>query len=158
MLGKSIEEYQNISRKTRFISQLAAFLIAIFSAFSLYDLAGFFKKYPEELNSFIENTGLLSSVAFQASISIVFAAKFVLLIFNTKKVFWLNQLLSVVGLALFVSFWWWSKPADTGFGIYSTNVEYFRHASRGFHLGLYYLFLSPLYHLFTVVVALFKSK
>ncbi len=46
MFAKWLEEYRKLSRETRFISQLAAFLISVFSFLSLYDIVRFFNMNP----------------------------------------------------------------------------------------------------------------
>ncbi len=159
MFAKWLEECQRLFQKTRFISQLAAFLISIFALLSLYDLARFFNENPKYLKEFIEESGLLSSISFQVSILIVFASKFVLLFFRTTKTFWLNQVLCLVGLILLASYWVFSKPTSGSFQIYSTYTIIFRHASRSLELyGLYYLLFSPVRQFITLIYSLIKVR
>ncbi|MDQ3063755.1 MAG: hypothetical protein M3R14_12985 [Acidobacteriota bacterium] len=86
MFAKWLEEYQRLSQKIQIFSQLVSFLIAIVSFFSLYELARFFNCEPEYLNKFIEvESRLFYSVAFQLSIFIIFASRFVALFSKQRK-------------------------------------------------------------------------
>ena len=159
MFAKWLEEYQRLSEKSRLVSKLSAFLISIFSFLSLYDLARFFNEYPQYLDSFIEESGLLSAIAFQISILIIFVSRFVLLFFKTKKVFWISQILWLFGLTLLASYWFVSRPSELSFGIYSTYPTIFIHASRSFDFfGMWYLLLSLIRQIIMLLISLTEEK
>ena len=93
MFVEWLEEYQKLSRKTQFISQLATFLVSISSLLSLYELARFFYYGLQYLKGFTDNeeTQFWSSIVFQIAILIAFALRFSFLLFKTSKNFWLSQ-------------------------------------------------------------------
>ena len=91
MLAKWFEEYQKLSKKTRFVSQLAAFLISVFVILSLYDIAHFFYVNPSNTDRFFEIRLLITSVIFQSVIFIVFALRFALFFFLSKKTLFLSN-------------------------------------------------------------------
>jgi hypothetical protein len=159
MFSNWLEEFRKISEKTRFISQLAAFLISIFSFLSLYDLIRIYDTEFQNLKEFLEVAGLKSAILFQATILLVFAARFVLLFFKTKNVFRFNQILWTVGLILVFSYWFASRPVSGPYGLYSTYEGIFQHASRSFDfLGGWFLILSPIRQFLTFVIAIIKSR
>ncbi len=160
MLAKWFEEYRKVSKETRLISQLAMFLFSIFTILSLYDIAHFFYFNPSALNRFFEINLLFPAVIFQSVILIIFAARFVLLLFKSKKAFAFNQVFWLIGFTLLISYWCISRPVPGPFVIYSTfGDSIFRHASRIFDgLGMWYLILSPLHKIITIIVAIIKSK
>lgn len=159
MFAKWLEEYQKLSRKTRFISQLAAFLVSLFSFLSLYDLVKIFSENPQYLESFIEEAHLISSVIFQVSILIIFSVRFVLTFFDREKYFWLNQILWILGITLLAGYWFASRPSGTApaFGLYETYTGIFRNASRYFDgFGMWYLILSPTRRFIMFIYSLIK--
>jgi hypothetical protein len=160
MFSNRFEKFKELSEKTRLISQLSAFFISIFSFLNLYDLAGIFNAEFQNLKEFLEVEGLKTAILFQAAILLVFAVRFVLLFFKTKKAFWLNQILWLIGLTLFISYFSISRvPENLNYGLYSTRPEVFRHASRSFDfLGIWFLILSPLRQFLTLVMAIIKSS
>jgi hypothetical protein len=162
MFAKWLKQYQKLSEKSRFVSKLSAFLLSICLLLSLYDLGYFFYHDPQHLRTLLnEQSKLLSSVIFQVLIFIVFASRFVLLFFQTIRVFWLNQFLWLIGMILLTSYWFASRPSYDGFDFrfYETYTSVFAFSSKSFDfLGLWYLLLSPVRQFVTFVVALIKDK
>ncbi len=160
MFGKWLDEYQKLSQKTRFISQLAAFLLSLFSLLSLYDIVKFFSNNPQALESFIEESNLISSIIFQISIVIVFGVRFILTFVKKEKVFWINQTLWLIGFSLLAVYWYISRPVPGPFEMYSTfGPELFRHTSQYFGaFGIYYLVLSPIQRFIKLIYALLKFR
>jgi hypothetical protein len=159
MSSNWFEEFRKISEKMRLISQSAAFLISIFSFLSLCDLTRIYYAEFQSLKEFLEVAGLKSAILFQAAILLIFAARFVLLFFKTKRVFWLDRILWIIGLTLFISYFSISRVhEDLNYGLYSTRPEVFRHAPRSFDfLGMWFLVLSPIRQFLTLIIAVIKS-
>lgn len=160
MFAKWLDEYQKVSKKTRFVSRLAAFLISVFVILSLYDIAHFFYVNPSNTDKFFEIHLLITSVLFQSVIFVVFTSRFAVSFFISKKTFVFDKFLWLIGLTMLVIFWYISIPEPTGFVIYSTVPDsIFKHTSLIFSgFGTYYLILSPLRQITTIVIALIKSK
>ncbi len=156
MFAKWFNEYQKLSRKTRFISQFAAFTVLIFSLLSLYDVARivhYNSDYPgnEQLFEF------WISIIFQVLIFILFTLRFGLLFFESSKSFWLSEILSLIGLATLASFWWISRPPLGYYDLFPNDLIVFRYTSRSMEgYGLYYLLLSPLRKFTTSIFAIIK--
>lgn len=159
MFAKWFEEYQKLSQKTRFISQLAAFLIALFALLSIYDIVYFLhiNNYLS-VKGFLKFPGLFTSVIFQISVLIVFASRFVLLFFNSEKNFNISQILWLFGLIIIVIYWYILRPEPRPFEIYSTfPLPIFSYASNSFDKTLIlYLILSPLKKIVTIAILLIK--
>ena len=160
MFAKWLEEYQRLLRKTRFISQLALFLISVFTILSLYDIAHFFYFNPSKSGRFFEIHLLFPSVIFQSVIFVIFVSRFGLSYFKSKKAFTLSQILWLIALITLLIFWYISISEPLSFGIYSTRPDpIFKHTSLIFStLGMWYLILSPLRQITTIIIALIKSK
>lgn len=160
MLTKWFEEYQWLSRKTRFISQLAAFLISVFTILSLYDIAHFFYFNPSYSGRFFEIHLLFQSVIFQSVIFVIFVSRFVLSFLKSNTTFVFNQILSVTGIILLVIYWYVSIPEPAPFVILATRPDpLFKHSSLIFSsLAMLYLILSPLRQITTIIIAFIKSK
>ena len=161
MFAKWCKEYQRLSQKTRFLSQLAAFLVSIFSFLSLYELARFFYYEPQFLKGLMENeeTQFWSSIIFQIAILMAFALRFSLLFFKTSKSFWLSQGLCFIGMILLASYWLVSRPPDDYYKFFPNEWVIFKHASQSLQLyGLYYLLLSPIRQLITFIVSLINQR
>lgn len=163
------EEYKRFSQKTRFLPQLAAFLISIFSVLSVYEIAHgiyfefFYLENPpliSQFKRFWEESGILYSLIFQLSIAVIFTFRFVLQFFESTKIFWLNRILWIVGFIILISYWQMSKPpSEMPKYIYVNSWEIFRHASPILSwLGIWYLVLSPLRQIVISAAALIKSR
>jgi len=160
MLAKWFEEHQRLSRKTRFASQLAAFLISVFTILSLYDIAHFFYFNPSYSGRFFEIHLLFQSVIFQSVIFVIFGSRFVLSFFESKLAFTFGQILWAIALITLLIFWYISIPEPSPFGIYSTRPDpNFKHTSLIFSsLAMLYLILSPFRQITTIIIAFIKSK
>ena len=159
MFAKRLDEYKSLLNKSQLISQIAVFIVSIFSLLSLYDLIRFFNENPHRLNEFIETSDLLTAIAFQISILMVFVSRFILLFFKTKNFFWISQILWLFGLTLLASYWLFSRPSELPFKFYSTYTTYFLYASRSFDsIGVWYLFLSPLRQIIILLLSFTKEK
>jgi len=159
MFGKWFEEYQKLSQKTRFISQLGAFLIALSALFSLFDLAYRLYIYSSSLD-FFEIYGLPTAVIFQTIVLTIFALRFILLFFKSEKTFNISQFLWLFGFLIIVIYWYISRPEPGTFGFYSTFPDpIFRHAAGIFDgIGVLYLILSPIKNLIMLLIMLIKPK
>src|SRR5688572_10310365 len=103
MFGKWFEEYQKLSQKTRFISQLGAFLIALSALSSLFDIACYL---PYNETGFFEIYTLPIAVIFQTIVLIIFALRFILLFFKSDKTFNISQFLWLFGFIILVIYWY----------------------------------------------------
>ena len=160
MFAKWFEQYQELSEKTSFISKLGTFSVAIFAGLSLYDIARFFYLYPSESHRFFEIHLLSTAVVFQLLILFIFASRFVLLFVNSKHASVYRLILLIVGLILLAVYLYISIPEPTPFEIYSMKPDTpFRHASPLFStVGIWYLILSPLRQITTIITAFIKSR
>lgn len=165
MVAKWFEEYQKLSRKTRFISQLAAFLISVFSLLSIYDIARIVMYHEPQFLKGLTETELFEfwiSMIFQILIFTIFVLRFSLLFFKSSKSFWLSQGLSFVGLILFAVYLYISIPpkSEVSFGIYGTYPAGFsKYASLRFDtFGICYLVLSPIRQIITLIHSYLKFR
>lgn len=161
MFKKWIDEYKRVSEKTRFVSQLAAFIISLFSILSLYNLVWWFKiEEFSSLSEFLNVYQMPSAIIFQVAIAIVFAARFSLFFFKSEKSFRFNQIFLVIGFILLGSYWFISRPVDDlPFKIYSMYTSIFRHASWSFDVvGWLFIISSPIKEVCFVLAAFLKSK
>lgn len=162
MRGKWIEEYRKFSARISFISKLSAFLILILSFLSLFDLFNLFREYPQFLNEFVETMQLIPSIAFQASVFIIFTLRFVLLFSKREKLFWISQLMWFVGILVLISYWIYSRPsaAEVNFGLYSMRPDPL--LLNGSHilgiLAVGYVFVSIPLKFITLIFSIIKSK
>ena len=167
MFGKWLDEYRKNYLKTRFVSQLPAFLISLLALLSLYN-----NLYAGYLNQiYVESNGQYFWISnfFHVLIAAFFGFRFVLLFFNSKKSFWFSQLFWIIGLTtLFV----WSIYTKGGFyelfdklfnvpkGVapcFDCNNSYFSNASDSLEtLVSTYFFLSPIRQFFTIVISTFR--
>lgn len=160
MFAKWFGEYQRLAKKLRFLSKLSAFLISLFAVLSLYNIAYFFYIDNYGFNKIFEIHNLFSAIIFQIVIFLIFALKFCLLFFESKRAFVLSQISWLTGIILLLSYWYFLRLEPAAFGIYSTVPEpFFRHSSPVFSgLGMLYLILSPLRQIITVIIAFIKSN
>ncbi len=91
MFAKWLEECQRLFQKTRFISQLAAFLISIVAIFSLSSI---FRAVYYNQEYLINNWDkFLISVVFHILVSLFFATRFVLLsLISSELLFYVSVL------------------------------------------------------------------
>lgn len=159
MLAKWFEEYQELSEKTSFISKLGTFSVAIFAVLSLYDIARFFYDNPSKSDRFFEIHLLSTAVVFQLLILFIFASRFVLLFVNSKHASIYRLILLIAGLVLLAVYFYLSIPESTGFGYSHELLSLFRHASQLFSfIAFWYLILSPLRQIITMITAFVKSR
>lgn len=161
MFAKWLEEYQRLSQEPRFLSQLAIFLVSIFSLLSLYQTARFFYYEPQLLSGFTETEGtrFWSSIVFQILIFMAFASRFSLLFFKTSKSFWISQVLYLIGITLLAFYWLISRPPDGYYKFFPDQWIVFNHASTSLEFfGLTYLILSPIRQSITFIYSLVKVK
>ena len=162
---KWLDEYQTISWEIALVSQLASFLIPLFALLSLYSLLKAGYNVPEYVES--HQKIFLVAVFFHILAAVVFGARFVLLFFNSKKSFWLSQLIWIVGLITLFAWCAYTKdnllgffyvapqPHSLCFDCDETNV--FLYSSRSFeYLGSFYFFISPIRQFFTFIISVFK--
>ena len=159
MSVKWFEDYRKNYEALSIISKLAAFLLALFAALSLYDLARILFLQDYGLRKVAEIPLLFPATVLQLLILIVFALKFASLFFESKRAFKFGQILRLIGLFLLLIYFIISIPPSAS-GIYSTGpVQIFRHASPIFNASaLSYLILSPLRQVLTLILALIKFR
>lgn len=159
MFGNWLGEYRKLSEKWRFVSKLAAFLISVALLFSFYQSIEFYFSDRYSLVPSEEFEFLLYNL-FQFAIFIVFASRFFLLFFKSKKTFWIAQSLSIIGLILISVYFYISMPGENSFTFSDTHpFDLFIYSNRQFGFyGVSYLILSPLKLLVISIVAFFKSK
>jgi hypothetical protein len=156
MFANWFEEYRELSEKTLFISKLAAFSVAIFTLLSLYDIAHFLFNW----HRFSDTRLLSTAVVFQLLILFIFLSRFVLLFVNSRRVFIYRLILLVAGLLLLAVYLYLSIPEPVPFTVYPIRPDTpFHHASPLFStVGIWYLILSPLRQIITIITAFIKSR
>ena len=156
MFAKYFDEYKRLSEKLKFLSKLAVFLISMALLISFYRSIEFYLSDRYSLVASEELEFLLYNL-FQFVIFVVFASRFVLLFFKAKKVFWISQVLSIIGLILLSVYLFISIPSEN-FGMYPPPGV-FNYASHELDIfGSFYLLLSPLKLFIISIIAFFKSK
>ena len=160
MFAKWLEEYRKILIESQFLSKLSAFLVAIYSLLSLYQLCRALYFSSHYLNSTLdERYTLIYSIIFQISIALIFASRFILHFFKSTKIFRLNQTLWLVGLIVLSSYWLVSRPPDGYYNFFPDEWIIFSHASDSLEFfGIWYLLLSPIRHLITFIHALIRVR
>ncbi len=160
MFGKWFEEYQKLSQKTRFISQLGAFLIALFAMLSLYDWLQIYISYPNIVNEYrLMSDVFIKSLIFQVLIGLIFFARFVLLFSKSDKMNWVKVALYLIGLGLLVSYNLISPRLPYNPDIAHHDTDIFKFASTSFNIiAVFYLVLSPFIKFCLGALALSKSK
>ena len=152
MLARWIENYRKFFYKTRFVSQLPAFLISIFSMFSLYQLiwSGYYNLHYVQANL----NECLFAAAFHLFLFLTFSIRFVLLFFNSKNGFWLSQSFWLISFAGTLTYCIISGSSGTG---HHAPVNFLYVSSTLLALIAFYLVLSPIWQLTVLVVSLFYS-
>ncbi len=165
MNSKWFEEYERISVETRFLSKLGVFSISLFAFLNCWQIfTAVFYNY-DALNDIWDN--LIISVSFHLMIGTVFAVRFVLLFFNSKKSFWLEQLSWAIGMLFITTFFVATRlklygslfePSSPVF-FTNTSPNLFLYASQGFELLVFtYFFLSLICQVATFVIAVKNSR
>lgn len=168
MATKWLDEYQRIFLGTRFVSQLPAFLISLFSLFSLYGVLRAGYLFPEYVKDNAESFWI--SVLFHILTTFFFGSRFILLFFNSKKTFWLSQLFWILSLVTLFAWCAYTKHSFYSFFYESLQPSHsaaptisefpftnFSNASYSLDkLGSTYFFLSPIRQFFTFIIATFK--
>ena len=173
MSAKWFEEYRGLSQQTRFISQLSAFLIALFALLSCITILNATYHNP----SVWKNLGnrILIAVISHSFIVVIFATRFVLLFFNSRKTFLLSQIAWVV--CIITIFGYFTATRFFFYGSYfspeynnpmnstsisfdeSTDSKLFLYASNSLvNLLSVYFFISPVRRFITFWRAGFESK
>ncbi len=165
MFTKWFEEYERISVETGFLSKLGVFSISLFAFLSCWQIfTAVFYNY-DALNDIWDY--LIISVIFHLIIGIVFAVRFALLFFNSKKSFWLEQLFWAIGMLFITTFFVATRlklyrslfEPSSPFYVTDTSPNLFLYASHSFELLVFtYFFLSLIYQIVTFVIALKNSK
>lgn len=159
MFSKWINEYQAFSKKTRIVSKFGAFLISIFTLLSLYDLVKALYFDPSYFDSIWEMGGAFPAIIFQISILAVFLTRFILLFLNSKRMFWVNQILWLIGVSIFIGYWFYPimpPSSEIDFTIYG-NRGIFAHGSSSLDFfGWSYLILSPLLRISLIIISSVK--
>ncbi len=169
MFGKWLDEYRENYLKTRFISQLPAFLITLISLLSLYT-----NLHAGYLNpGYVESHGQYFWISnlFHVLVACFFGVRFVLLFFSSKKSFWFAQLMwlfvlitlfiwrvyTVEGLENFIKDLFPAQEIVAAPSFDGGNETFFSNISDTLQiLLLSYCFLSPIRQFFTVVISVFK--
>jgi hypothetical protein len=166
MFAKWLEEYERLSKATRFISKLGTFLVSLFAFLSCWQIFNALSYNPSAAGSLWNN--ILVSIIFHLIIGIIFAIKFALLFFNSKRIFWLAQMFWLTGLLSIIGF-----VAATRFTLYgslfkpSSSIDFgmdnypifLLYTSYSFEFFVFlYLFASQIRQIITAVLAFIKSK
>ena len=163
-----LNEYRVNYLKTRFVSQLSAFLISLFSLFSLWSLLRAGNFYPDYVRNHLEEFWI--SAGFHFLIIVFFGLRFTLLFFNSKKSFWSSQfiwILILINLSIwcaftnhsFYGFFYEIAKPTSGTTITfdefpQTNLIYASNTLDYFATS--YFFLSPIRQFLTLVISVFK--
>ena len=153
--------YVEILRLTRMWSQLTSFLLSMFAALSLYDLA--VALYGAESNFLATNRREIRiAVFFHAFLIIIFTCRFFTLLRIRVGRPWFSQLLWLVGI---VAIYVYMVLSTGSFDPNATSkncmdcfyYQTFRHSSVGFTVVfLAYLFLSPVKEILFALFAVFR--
>ncbi|MDQ3132569.1 MAG: hypothetical protein M3Q99_17620 [Acidobacteriota bacterium] len=160
MFAKWLEEYQKLSQKMRFLSQLTAFLISIIAILSLDSYWKLIYEYPSYLDYNLGKALLIS--VFQFGIGLTFAIRFTLLFSKSKEFFITTQILRLVGFALIISYWSYSINDDLkmqALGIYELKPGGLLEATQSLSVASWiYIFCSSLRQFITLIFALIKVR
>jgi hypothetical protein len=168
MFAKRLEEYKINFLETRIVSQLVIFPISLVSLLSLYNLLKAGYQVPQYVESYRELFSI--SVIFHILVAFLFGARFILLFFNSKKNFWLSQLIWILCLMTLFSWCAYTKSSFYGFFYESSQISHsgkltfseapitnFSLVSYSLDkLGSTYFFLSPIRQFFTFIISVFK--
>lgn len=161
MLVKWLDNYKRLAIRTRFISQLADFLISVFCVLSFgYFLLGVYKT-PEYLSYSDGVEALMESFAFHSIVLVFFAGRFLLLSARPNRFFWLSELLWAMSLAVLLTYGVITRGSLYHFFYYDgppyDYLAVFRNTTNAFQLTAgFYLFISPLRHLVTLIISKFQ--
>lgn len=166
MFAKWLEEYQRLLKETRFISKLGTFFVSLFAFLSCWGIFNAISYNPSAINSQWSNIKV--SIAFHFVIGIVFAIRFVLLFFNSKRSFWLAQIFwaicefSILGFFVATRFALYGglfrPPSEISFGMHDYPI-FFLYADNSFiFFACIYFFASPIRQIITAFIAFTKSK
>lgn len=161
MFSKWLNEFRNLSQKRRFISKLGTFVIAIYALLNIY---GFGKALSlnniglaEVFGNIRNEPHFLISFTFQISILLVFTTRFTLNFFNQSKIFWINQILWLIGFSLFIALWDYTRPKSAiEFAIFHRAT--FANFSQQYEgIAILYLFSSPVWRTTVAIISFVKS-
>ena len=175
MFAKCLEKYEILSGKWHIVSRLFAFLITLFSIFSLFSNLRAGYNVPEYVRT--ESLTFWTANAFHVLIIILFCSRFFLLFSKTKKSFWFENLFWFSSL---ITLYIWSVfTLGTYYGIFE---EFFRTSSNHVSFCMYcrngifpnaifvntsnslevlyflYFFFSPIKRIFTFISAFIRSR
>ncbi len=168
MFAKRLEQYRINFLETRIVSQLAIFPISLVSILSLYGLLKAGYAVPQYVESHQEYFSV--SIIFHLLVAVLFGARFILLFFNSKKSFWLSQLIWI--LCLVTLFSWCAYTNHSFYGFFYESSQILHSGKLTFSeapitnfslvscsldkLGSTYFFLSPARQFFTFIISVFK--
>lgn len=161
MFSKWINEFKTITQKGRFISKLGTFVIALFTLLNIYGFGRvlYFNNIglDQVFGNIRNEPHFFISFAFQISILLVFTTRFTLNFFNQSKIFWMNQILWLIGFSLFIALWDYSRPKSAiEAAIFHRGT--FANFSRQFDaVAILYLFLSPIWRVIVAIISFVKS-
>ena len=160
MFGKWLDEYRKSCLKTRFGSQLAAFLIAIFSFLSLSSYWKLIHENPRYLEYSWDRALLISF--FHIGIGLAFGSRFILLFSKSKKQFWSSQILWIVGFSSIIAYWSYSINFDLKMqaaGIHELNRSGLLEASQSLSIiTWFYVFFALIKQLAISFLSLIKIR
>ncbi len=159
-MTEQFKKYRETLSKIRWISKIAALLMATLALLSLFDLFRFFYVNPSDSGSFYESPLLRAAVFLQFATALIFAARFALLFKRSEEMFIRAKILWFCGLFLLLFYWYISLPVPGPFSIYDTiGSSFFVFASRSFDFfAILYLIFSPALKLVAVAIAFFRSR
>ena len=165
MLAKWFDEYSKFFRKTKLISKLGTFSVALFAFLSCCQI---FRAVSYDLN-LLNNiwNKFIIAVIFHFIIGALFTARFTLLFFNSKKdyhltqIFWLICILATFGYytaTQFAKYGSFFRPEVDTFGL-DDYPTIFLYASNSFEGLLFVYFFAGLFRqIITFTVAVIKSR
>jgi hypothetical protein len=165
MLMKTLDEYRKYFDKIRFLSKLASFLLAIsaFSSLYFFAIALSYAEPPTQVFwNFVKEDNLLVWLSFLIIILITFFARFICLFYKSDKSFRIGQILWSFGFILiflyFISYYFLENNQQFD-GFYHGEKEPFPYSIKSFQFfAFFYMLLSPIKELLTLIFAFIKSR
>lgn len=166
MFAKWLDEYEKNLGNTRFISQLAAFLIAIFAFLGCGRIIEVLFYNPSVLNH--NWNDFLISIIFHLIVGILFSVRFILLLFRSKKIFWFSQSIWFICVSAILGFYiatrfviygsFYPPESSVSFGMDNYPIL-FLYAQYTFEALMgFYLLSSPVRQIITAVYSLIKIR
>ena len=155
------EKWYELNQKWKFLSQFAMFFIAVFAMLSLGYLVRAVSFNQDSL--LFQKNQILISGMFHLIIAVLFTFRFILLFFNTKKIFIISQIVWVICILILIAFHLFTRFALYG-GLFppETKISFgmdnypilFLYAENSFIVLMFiYVVVSPIRQFLTLLIS-----